>query len=110
MGWLQMSGEFKVAKFLAASQFRESLYQPEVIRNLFRVNGELKYAMALYVKERKKPLSPIMLTQVFPPEANRVRPGVLLVIVLTLAVTVTAYVSLRKPAPPRLLSRAYGSR
>jgi WD40 repeat protein len=74
MGWLVESGQYKLGKFLSASQFRQSLYQPEIIRNLFRVNGDLKYAMALLVKERKKPLEPIMLTQVIPPEVQITAP------------------------------------
>lgn len=74
MGWLVECGEYKLGKFLAAAQFRQSLYQPDIIRNLFRVNGDLKYAMALLVKERNKPLEPIMLTQVIPPEVQITAP------------------------------------
>lgn len=74
MGWLVDSGEYKLGKFFTAAQFRQSLYQPQIIRNLFRVNGDLKYAMALYVKETNQLLEPIMLTQVIPPEVQITSP------------------------------------
>ncbi len=74
MGWQINDGVDKVGKYYPANQFRLSLFQPEVIRNLFRVNGELRFAMALYVKEKRRPLEPINLTQVIPPDVQITSP------------------------------------
>ena len=40
MGWQVNNGFDKVGSFYPAIQFRQSLFQPKVIRNLFRANGE----------------------------------------------------------------------
>jgi WD40 repeat protein len=74
MGWQINQGFDKVGKFYPANQFHASLFQPEVIRNLFRVNGELRFAMALYIKERRRPLEVVNVTQVIPPDVQITSP------------------------------------
>lgn len=74
MGWQINDGFDKVGKYFPANQFRQSLFQPVVIQNLFRVNGEMRFAMALYVKEKRRPLEPINLTQAIPPEVQITSP------------------------------------
>lgn len=74
MGWQVNNGIEKAGTFYPAIQFRQSLFQPQVIRNLFRVNGELKFALALAVKESKRPIEAVNLTQVLPPTVQITSP------------------------------------
>jgi hypothetical protein len=67
MGWQLNNGFDKVGTYYPAVQFRQSLFQPDVIKNLFRVNGDLRDALALTIREKKRPIGVVNLTQVIPP-------------------------------------------
>jgi WD40 repeat protein len=74
MGWQINNGFDKVGTYYPATQFRASLYQPEVIKNLFRTDGDLRDALALTIRERKKPIGVVNLTQVIPPAVEITSP------------------------------------
>jgi WD40 repeat protein len=74
MGWQVNNGFDKVGTFYPAAQFRASLFQPDVIKNLFRTGGELRDALALTVREGRRPIGAVNLTQVLPPAVEIVSP------------------------------------
>jgi WD40 repeat protein len=74
MGWQVNNGFDKVGTFYPAAQFRASLFQPDVIKNLFRTGGELRDALALTIREHRRPIGAVNLTQVLPPAVEIVSP------------------------------------
>jgi WD40 repeat protein len=68
MGWQVSNGPDRLGVYYPAIRFRQSLFQPEVVRNLFRASGKLPDAIALAVKEKRKPIGTVNVTQVLPPE------------------------------------------
>jgi hypothetical protein len=67
MGWQVNKGPDQSAIYHPAIQFRPSLYQPDVIKNLFRTAGNLPQALAMAGKDRNRPVAAVNLTQVLPP-------------------------------------------
>jgi WD40 repeat protein len=74
MGWQVNNGFDQTGTFHPAIRFRQSLFQPQVIRNLFRVNGDLTFALALAIKEGRRPIEAVNLAQVIPPAVKIVTP------------------------------------
>jgi len=71
IGWQVNNGPTKLASYFAAAQFRKSLYQPEVIKQVVSA-GSVDKALAL---AGKKPGDFLSVAQVLPPSATITAPG-----------------------------------
>ncbi|MCI0463352.1 MAG: caspase family protein [Gemmataceae bacterium] len=72
MGWQINNGPDRMATYYPAVQFRQSLYQPEVIR-LLRRAGSLGKALA--AAGQGKAIAAVNVTQVLPPQVAITAPG-----------------------------------
>ena len=76
MGWHANQGTKKLAKFYPASEFRASLYRPDVIRLVLQA-GSVKEALAQADRERGKASELFAnIEDVLPPEVRLLSPGI----------------------------------
>jgi WD40 repeat protein len=77
MGWQVNNGHLKAGSYYSAIQFRQSLYQPDVIRFLGMAKGDIGLAVALAGLEKGKPIPVLNLAQVLPPDVRITSPRVM---------------------------------
>jgi WD40 repeat protein len=74
MGWLINNGPDRLASFHPAARFHDSLYQPEVIKLVFRERS-LQKALEIANKQRPEALAEVNVVSVLPPEVTIVSPA-----------------------------------
>jgi WD40 repeat protein len=74
IGWQINNGFDKVGTFHPADRFRNSLYQPNLVRYIFQEKS-LEKALVLASEAGSEPVRPVSVAQVLPPAVNLVAPS-----------------------------------